>query len=376
MEPIQLFDRAEIKGARRDGAGNLVVTDARIARAGIYDYAGYELGKPDQRVIRVLRPPSEVFSRDTMRSLAAIPVTDNHPSALVDTSNWKEFSKGETSDDDIIRDGECVKVPFIVRDEATIRNVEDGKHELSPGYTAVIDWTAGTDDQYGAYDAVARTIRYNHLAIVDRARGGSSCRIGDEKPGEKVVTTKTIFVDELPVEVTDGAEAVINKLIKQRGDLETKIADTETKLGEANTAKSKLEGEKGALEKQLADATDPAALQEAATKRAKLIEDAKKLAPKLVTDGKSDADIRKEVVQAQLGDTAKDYDDTAIAASFATLAAVAKQSPKGADKLRDAITDTSVNDSDLDELVKARDKAREAMHNRFQTASKPTADKE
>lgn len=372
MDTIQLFDRAEIKGAKRDGAGNLVVTDARIARAGVYEYAGFELGKPDQRRIRVLRPNDEVFNRDAMRSLAAIPVTVNHPKELVDTKNWREHAKGETSDDDIVRDGESVRVPFIVRDEAAIIAVEDGKHELSPGYTAVIDWTAGNDEQYGAYDAIARNIRYNHLAIVDRARGGADCRIGDSEPGDIEVTTKLILVDNFSVETTEAGERAILTLIDQRKEAREEAADLRTKLADAEAAKSTLEGEKAALTQQLADASSPDKLNAAAAARSKLCDQAKAILPKIVTDGKSDDEIRKECVIARLGDAANDFDNNAIAGSFATLAATVK-TPTKRDPITDAITEGSVSGDDLTTLADAKNKALADRNARFATASKPGA---
>jgi uncharacterized protein len=375
-DTIQLFDRSPLpEGIRRDGAGNLIVPDAVVARSGIYDYAGFELGKPEMRRVRVFRPPDEVFNRDTMRSLAGVPVTIRHPSELVDTKNWREHAKGETSSDDIVRDGEAVKVPFIVRDEAAIADIEDGLHELSPGYTAVIDWTAGETEQGEAYDAVARNIRYNHLAIVDRARGGSSCRIGDEKPEGNKVSTKIILVDGLQVEVTEAAERAILKLQDQAKELQTKLSDTETKLADAEKAKGTLEGEKAALETKLKDASDPAVLQKAAAERSELCGKAKAIVPNIVTDGKSDADIRKEVVSAKLGDAAKDFGDDQIAGAFATLAAGVK-SKGGNDKLTDAIRDGSVGGDELSELREKREKARSKMFDHLHGAHRTEENKE
>jgi hypothetical protein len=371
--PMEFFDRQPIPaGVKRDGAGNLVAPDATVARTGIYDYAGYEVGRPEMRRARIYRPPEEVFSRETMRSLAAIPVTIDHPNELVDTKNWNKFAKGETSDDDIVRDGEAVRVPFILRDETAIRQVEDGKHELSPGYTAVIDWTAGQIDGGGEYDGVVRSIRYNHLAIVDRARGGSQCRIGDEEleeddvPGE----TKAMLVDGFQVQVTDQAEAAITKLLAQRTELTDRAEKAETDLAAATEAKGKVEGENAVLKQQVKDATDPAALQKAASERAALCDKAKAIVPAIKLDGKTDAEIRKEVVQSKLGDAAKDMDDAQIQGAFATLSATVKPSKSG-DAIIDTMRETHLADGEtLDGLIEARDKANAARLKRYETASR------
>lgn len=356
MDTIELYDRVPIGGVKRDAAGNLICS-ATIARTGVYDYAGFEVGRPEQRRVRIYRPPEEVFHRDAMRSVAGAPVTLDHPSELVTTDNWSKFARGEASSDEIVRDGEVIRVPFMLRDENAIKAVEDGKHELSPGYTALIDWTAGQTESGEAYDAVCRRIRVNHIAIVDKARGGSECRIGDGKTEDKV-DTKTILVDGLQVEVTDAAEAAITKLQGRITELSDKLTAEQTARAEADKAKGTLEGEKAALEKRLQDATDPTALQKAAADRSALCDKAKALLSTIVTDGKDDATIRKEVVTAKLGDVAKDFDEAQIAGAFATLAATVKvKDGKGKDALAAAISDSGASDEDIAALVEKRNAA-------------------
>jgi hypothetical protein len=270
MTTVQLNDRTPVTGLRLDANGNLVGI-ARAARTGIQLYAGYEVGKPDMKVVRVYRPEGEVFNRDAMRSFAAAPVTIDHPPVMVDPTNWKDYAKGETASDDIVRDGEIVKVPFLIRDAEAIRTAQDEKHEVSMGYSCKLEFAAGQTPTGEAYDAIQRDIRINHLAIVDKARGGENLRIGDHEPARKEIKVKTILVDGLQVEVTDQAEAAIVKLQGQIADALGKVSDATTKLSDAEKAKSEADGKIVALEKQLSDATNPAALQAAATERADLI---------------------------------------------------------------------------------------------------------
>lgn len=78
------------------------------------------------------------------------------------------------------------------------------------------------------------------------------------------------------------------------------IASAQTALSDANAKVSTLTGEKTALESQLADAKaalDPAKLGLVAD-RAALIGKVKAIAPTLATDGKTDADLRRAVVEA------------------------------------------------------------------------------
>ena len=69
-----LLDRA---GFVLDDNGYLNVT-ARIARTGLHTYTGDEIPGghfTDQKIVHVLRPASQVFSKDAMQSFAGLPIT-------------------------------------------------------------------------------------------------------------------------------------------------------------------------------------------------------------------------------------------------------------------------------------------------------------
>jgi hypothetical protein len=118
----------------------------------------------------------------------------------------------------------------------------------------------------------------------------------------------TLMIDGLQVpNVSDEAKAAIEKLQGQLKDEKARADKAEGQVATLTTDKGKLEGEKVGLEKQLKDATDPATLQAAATARAALINKAISVSPNIVTDGKSDAEIRKEVVSAKLGDAPRTW---------------------------------------------------------------------
>lgn len=359
MTTFALMDRTPVSGLRRDANGNLVGV-ARAARTGIQLYAGFEVGLPDKATVRVYRPEEEVFNRDAMRSFAGTPVTIDHPPVMVDTTNWKDYAKGEAASDDIVRDGEIVKVPFIIRDATAIASALDEKHEVSMGYSCELEFTAGQTPAGEAYDAIQRNIRINHLAIVDSARGGHTLRIGDGEP-KKEVKMKTILVDGLQVEVTDAAEAAIVKLQGVIATSATALDTANAAVAAANAAKSEADGKVAALTSQLADATNPANLQAAASARADLVAKATKLVPGVTIDGKTDDEIRKAVVDAKLGATAATLDAVGINGAFAALTAGVTAAPARADPIVDAIVrhDIVTTDSVVD-LAKARDAAMQA----------------
>ncbi|WP_426163079.1 DUF2213 domain-containing protein [Sandarakinorhabdus sp. DWP1-3-1] len=359
---IQLSDTAPLTGIRitRDG---YLVGEARIARTGIQQYTAGELGLTDRapgEFLRVYRPADEVFATDAMASMAHRPITLDHPPVMVTADNWSQYAKGDTGGE-VMRDGEFVKVPIKIMDGATIRAIQSGKRELSVGYTCDLVVEAGVTDSGEAYDAWQRTPRGNHVAVCSVARGGSDLRIGDT--GESKVATKTITFDGLPIETTDAAEAVINKLAGQVAALNAKVADAAAKEGAALAAVATKDGEIVALKSQLADANDPAKIAARDAARQAVIADAKKIAPTLVVDGKSDAEIRRAAVAVRLGDAATALDDAGIAgafAAFATTTADAKTDP-----LRTVIGDGVVS---IGDAQKARDAALAARAARFATA--------
>jgi len=323
-------DRLILDQATRRTADGYLLAAPRVARTGIQEYLGDELGRPDMPIVRVYRPEEEVFSKDSLLSFGHRPVTIDHPPVLVDASNWKKYSAGQT-DADVIRDGEYVRIPMMLMDKEAIRDVESGKVELSAGYTADIDWTPGVTPDGQPYDAVQRNIRGNHIAIVDRARGGSALRIIDTKP-EADMADRSIVLDGITVSVSDTAAQVI---AKYQRDTEEKVKADEDRIKELEdelaALKEKMKDEEKELETkdaaiatlqaQLADAKlTPEKLDAAVRSRAAVIDAAKALMSNVVVDGKSESEIRRQVVDAKLGEKAKGWSDEAIEASFHTLA--------------------------------------------------------
>ena len=320
-------NRAVLAGTRirEDGA---LIADVRIARTGIQLYRGSELGVK-QDVVKVYRPGSEVFSEDTLRSAAHRPVTNDHPPELVDAGNWKKYAVGNTADE-VSAEGISIRVPLMVSDAATIKDIENGKRELSAGYTCELDWTSGKTPGGESYDAIQKNIRLNHVAIVDAGRAGPDFRIGDgatkwgESPihpapqKEKTMDVRNVVVDGLSVSTTDQGAQAIEKLVKERGDAQKALSDANTSHHAALAAKdgdlakkdAEIDSLKGAA--ITSDAID--VLVEA---RSALIGDAKLLFADVKTTSKSNLDIKRDVVTHVFGaDAAKDKSDAYVEARF------------------------------------------------------------
>jgi hypothetical protein len=351
---MQFTDAVTVAGTRRRDDGYLVA-DARIARTGIQTYLGSEVGMPDKATVRVYRPGSEVFHADTLKSAAHRPVTNDHPPELVNSSNWKDYAVGQTGDE-VQGESIFIRVPLMVSDEAAIKDIENGKRELSAGYTCDLDFTPGQTPSGEAYDAIQKNIRLNHVAIVQAGRAGSQVRIGDGAVqwGASPVITPTadtkgspmadnlrkVLVDGLQVETTDAGAAAIDKLTADKAAVQKKLDDATADHAKAIAAKdaeiAKKDAEIDGLKGKVLDA---AAIDKLVAARADLIGKAKVLAKDVKTDGLSDAEIKKAVVLAVVGDAAKDKPEAYIDARFEILVEDAQKKAGDKDPFREVVSD-------------------------------------
>lgn len=336
---MQLFDRATTSAPRRTTDGYLVA-DVRVARTGVQEYLGSEMGRPDMPIVRVYRPESAVFAVDAMHSYAHRPVTNNHPATQVTADTWRDVAVGGTGGE-VVRDGEFVRVPMSLMDASAIADYESGKRELSMGYDAVIEFTNGVTDSGEKYDAIVTSMKMNHLALVDRARGGAALRIGDspspsvssgQATGGQMADLMKMMVDGLTIETTEQGKQALEKLQKQLQD-HSKVAKEFADYNAAEIAKR--DAEIDALKvKVLTDAD----IQARVVARADLLAKAKMVhdAEGAGYAGKTDAEIRRAVVVAKLGDAAvAGKSDAYVDARFDILVEDAAK----ADPVREALKD-------------------------------------
>lgn len=339
---MEFTDAAPIAGVRltRDG---YAVAEVRAARTGIQQYAGSEVGRPDLATVSVYRPPESVFSADSMASYGFKPVTINHPAEGVTADSWKSLAVGVVGGD-VVRDGGFVKVPLALMDAAAIKAVQDGTREISMGYVCDLAFEDGFTPEGEPYQAIQRDIRINHLALVPKGRAGPHCRVGDKGApetghhpapvhhGDRLMTLKTITVDGLPVETTDAGAAAINllrdKLTQAAGALETANTNHTSALAAKDAELAKKDAEIDDLKTKVIDG---AALDALVAERAAIVSKAKALDAKVVTDGKTNAEIKRAV----LGDSAKDKPEAYVDAAFDLKTADLKP----ADPLRSTISD-------------------------------------
>jgi len=247
---VTLFDRYTYKISKREYTDEgFMKVPGRVARTGIQDYLASELGLDGDpnRIVKVFRPPEEVFNQDSLDSYATVDVTNNHPPALVDSKNFKAVTVGVVVNAGV-QDGDFVQADLIIKDAETIKLIESGKAQLSAGYTAEYVKESGITDDGVKYEFVQRDIKINHVAVVDSARAGSMARIFDKNPEVKLM--KVTLDNGRAVEVEDSVAAQVEDCIKRLTDM----AETEKEKGDKAQAKADaMEEENEDMKKKSSD---------------------------------------------------------------------------------------------------------------------------
>ena len=308
------FDDLKTTGKTRITKDGYLVAYAKVARTGVQEYLGSELGS-DKEIVRVMRPESEVFAKDSLSSYSGKPMTNEHPSEPVTAETWKRDAIGAIGEE-VIRDGDYIRVPLIMMDAAAIEDYKAGKRELSMGYEADIEFVDHAD-----YDAIQKNIRINHIALVEKGRAGGA-KIGDaggqKTNGQSQKTevnpmTKKVKFGDVTIEVSEQAAEVIEALTEQ-----LKTAKEEAQAS-ADAKDKELAERDGEIERLKGNSMTADKLDAAIAERVAIIADAKKIAD-LDYSKKSPADIRRAAVAAVIGDDKlKDKSDAYVEARFDVL---------------------------------------------------------
>lgn len=178
----QRFYTVEKLGPKRSltPEGFLLCEEVPIARCGEMLYGPGETDVPVGKdgMVRIMREPEEVFTDKHILSYNGKPVVNDHPPENVSVGNWKVYACGVVLNP---RRGtgsmldDCIVADLLITDAAAIRDVEDGKVEVSCGYTADYEYEEGSRGTGRQTNLLG-----NHVALVDQGRCGPRCAIGDQ----------------------------------------------------------------------------------------------------------------------------------------------------------------------------------------------------
>jgi hypothetical protein len=312
MRECRAFDLFSLSTQRVIDADGVLTVPGVIAKAAnVQEYRASELGLDGDpnRIVKLYRPREEVAK--SAASFAKKPITNNHPpDKWITPKNWDRFAVGD-SDASVDMQGDDMVTTLIFRKQAAIDALASGKAGLSNGYKFRLDDSKTTTPEGLAVDGWMTDIRGNHIALVDRGRGGPGCVVADEQDPakDKHMATRITKIGkhscELELSAADAAEAQNTEIEKMAADQKAAVqmaTDAEKRAVDAETQVAAHLEKIAALDKEIAAlrAAPPAptdeAIEKAAEVRQAVIADAATLAPDLAPKGKTTEAIRREAL--------------------------------------------------------------------------------
>ena len=233
---------------------------ATIARTGVQQYTD-----ADGSIRREYRPEAEVASPISLASFAGKAITLEHPSALLDSSNTKDYQIGFTSTE-VVYDNGFVRAVMTITDKDAIERIMRGDaKEVSAGYRVNYEAIPGVTDSGENYDGIQKDISGNHIAVVRRGRAGPQVKLHLDRldaadpslftPIEEPSMTAKVNFDGAEFEVT---ESVALAITKERDDAKMSYEDMKKKYDGMMAEASKMKEEMDAMQKEMKGKVDAA----------------------------------------------------------------------------------------------------------------------
>ena len=205
----------------KDENGYLYVDKSPILRSGILEYYGSELlpegadtvdgvkVDPD-KIYKVYIPEEEI--RKGAETFKMIPITDDHTWLGDDGEDAKDYQVGMTGENVYVEDG-FLYVPLKFTGKDIVDEVESHeKEELSSSYYNRFEKSKNSE-----YDFIARDIKGNHLALVDKGRCGSAVRVLNSEKGVNKMAVKAKIANEAILKL-DGKEINLDQFFEEEAD--------------------------------------------------------------------------------------------------------------------------------------------------------------
>jgi hypothetical protein len=339
---------------------------ASIARTGIQHYTD-----ADGSIRKEFRPESEVASPESLASFAGKAITMEHPPALLDSENTKDYQIGFTGSE-IVYDNGFVRAVMTVTDRDVIEKIMHGDvREVSAGYRVNYDPTPGVTDSGEHYNGIQTEISGNHVAIVRRGRAGPQVKLHLDRQDaadpylfsteeDQTMSAKIVF-DGAEFEVSESVALAItkeredasmsykdmkmkyDKLMKEAEDMKAKMADMEHGMKEKEDS---LEGRSDALQEQVdslkaeLEKAKQVNVDSIVAERLALIEKAKPvLDAEYAFAGKADREVMVDAIKTVRGDSVEldGRSDDYVLAMFDTIAETAAAHVDSTEDLRKAV---------------------------------------
>ena len=357
----------------RTPQGFMICKDVTLAKPMVKEYYAGELGIVDgfepTDIINIYTPPDVLFGQSVIDGFTASDVAMLHPKGnQLNSDNYKEHVIGTAKN--VRADNGYLVADLTIKDKWAIEAIEfDDVKQISLGYAAELDMTAGTTDTGQEYHGQWVGMVADHVAVVREGRCGDDCKIGDRQTVIKLeAKSMKVKIGKLEFDVGDN-DTLAQAINAQSQELdaikggELKVGDQKFNLSELTATQAtidKLVGDNKSLSdanKELSEKqTTPEQIEALVADRVATIDNAKKLNDTIVTDGKSSEQIRRDVITAKaddnlvkaiVGDSVADAEQSAIDTAFKALLATADSRPpvNAADAALNGLNNTNVGDA-------------------------------
>ena len=381
------FISLDQSGAVEEMPNGFISITANLTRTGIFTYRHV---RPDGtiKLLKQLRLEEEVFSEEAMASLSGLPITNNHPTELVNPENASEYIVGMTSDNpkrikvSELDSEDYVQQKLTIFDGDAILMVKNReKTEMSLGYQCNLDFTPGIYKGEN-YDCIQRNIRYNHGSIVDKARGGSECRILLDGTNEVVYdgesadefifnngrepNVKKFTFEGTDYQVNDDVHGLLTSLVEKLGTANGLVKSKETELEKKEAICDDLTSQI----KTLKDSSeDKEAFNAAVKARVELEGRGRKiLGDEIALDGLTDREIKEKVITklregVNLDGKSEDYVNARFEIALEDASTETNTDSDDSDNGEDNLGKT-INNQDANDGLPDAEKARKAAWDR------------
>ena len=325
--------------------GFLICKDVTLAKPMVKEYYAGELGIVDgyeaTDVIGIYTPSDVLFGQSVIDGFTASDVVMMHPKGnQLNSDNYKDHVIGTAKN--VRADNGYLIADLTIKDKWAIEAIEhDDIKQISLGYAAELDMTAGETETGQAYHGQWVGMVADHVAVVREGRCGDDCKIGD-KQTVKTEQGMKVKIGNLEFDVGDNT-TLAQAITAQNAELDA-LKASELKVGDQAFSLSELNATQATIDKLVADnaalaelsteleakQTTPEQIEALVADRVATISNANKIDDKFVTDGKSVEQIKREVVASKadnvlvksiIGDNVADAEQVMIDATFKTLLA-------------------------------------------------------
>lgn len=321
------------------------VFHATLTRCGVFTY--WRTNEVGVLVpVREYRDPAEVFATNSLATLEHAPVTQKHPEPrplLVTAENYQKYARGHVIAGSLKTDGVYLEGDLAIQDLQLLTAIaNDELTECSLGYNCDLVREPGVSSTGEPYDVRQVNIVNNHVAIVEKGRGGSDVRLhldSADNLTEASYIVETIEIDGIVYPLGTPAERQAANAAFKR--YVAKMEGERTRLDAAN---GELTGKLTTAEKALAVATDRKRLDAAVDEGVQAMVSAVMVAQKVIGadydyTGKTADQVMADVVAAKFPDVDVTGKDPAfIAGLFAAAGASAgEEAAEGETVTEDAV---------------------------------------